>query len=335
MRKLVLTLFTGLLIIGCSKDLPTYEAPSTIAFIPIGDAEYGALEAKLKLYHHGEDFSMSLDGAKQAFDESYILSDLIDQMQYSNDASVEAVIKQHIRGVFSGLSEIHFDEIRRRNIHGFVSTRYTAGVPYIWLFHTARAFQPILRYMALKGYRADSHQVKQIEEILKDFDSEWNGSTFVEPIHEYSELPYNMAGDVAIVYYYLYELTHNSKYNNYVHRILEKQRDGLFVTNLFGTSYLNWSYDPRGSRLEDSGHGLADLRIIEFFSTKGIVFSEEELLGVLSVYYNIVIRTDGSMSKYLDGSFETDETIKNTCMYSLSVYRYFPKWFEFCKQEVN
>lgn len=315
--------------IGCSKSLPTSDLPD-IVYTPVSEVLFNSWNSKLVVNNLTRDDSNSKDGAMLAYTEAYTLHDMIDRFEY--DGSYQNEIEAHISNILNTLSTSVYDELRHRYLRGFITTAYTNGVAHAWLFHLVCVLDPITRYYSLIHKDPNLPEIMLINSVLSDYDSEWDGKTYTM-ITFNKQMPYNMGYEVARTFYYMYQLTNAPVYDSRMKSILQLQKDGIFTTQIRGSTYYNWSYDPSYSRIEDADHGVREVLSVIFFSTKGIVFTDFDRNQVLRLYFEVVIRDSGVFNTYLDGRNDDREhiTVKQTCKYALQMYMYNPELFSRCE----
>jgi hypothetical protein len=299
---------------ACSDETGTSK--KYISVDPVSYQEYAALEAKLE-YKKVDGYtydSSNLSGGQAAHNIHYVLNDLIDRLQYSEDSSAVADIERIAGDLMVTASNQGFDFVRQLVPFGFIGVEHSNGVPYAWGFHTFKALLPVIRYKRLIGQNTDD-----VAGILSSYESDWNGSMYVEP-YLGRVSPFNMNAYMTLAWY---ELTGDASRMDSVGRIL--------IANMRDyQGYQIWDYTI-GGRVEDPQHAVASLLMVAKLYELGL-FPKTTFEEMLTTWNGLGFAPDGTEYERFDRMERSTGHYGKMCRYALPALKHSRELFEKCKE---
>lgn len=249
------------------------------------------------------------------FNENYVISDLL-EMGRVEEAHFRArrVLNIGMRG--------GFDEIRGRQIRGFLTTFYTEGRNYSWVFHVGVMLGPVMQVALAVG---DLEMEEQVREILQDYEQEWDGENYFDP-YMGEKLPYNMAATMA----FLFEQLGMEQRSDSVARLLQR---GFYGYGFGAEKYMVWEYAEYKSRREDPGHAVEDIKFMIYMWKQGRVIGEAEVRAALASWFYLGMDKQGRLRKRMDGRSKFEGGYAwQSCAWMLDVLQYNKELWKGCKK---
>lgn len=213
-----------------------------------------------------------------------------------------------------------YDEIRKKHMLGFLNRHYTKGKAYFWLLHSGKLLEGCVKYALAVG---DTNMLNKSDIIMGAFESDWKGEYYYEPyIKTYS--PYNMMATYVITYDLL-------GYHDRADKVALFLKSAFRYEKKRGKKYLVWNYKKGHSRIEDSGHYMADLRFVTYMYEQGRVFTKFDIERVMATLSDLAIDSNYNLRGNIDGSGGYLRSAASVCSYSVTFFRYNLNLFKVCE----
>ncbi|HYF51559.1 MAG TPA: hypothetical protein VEJ63_19250 [Planctomycetota bacterium] len=301
-----------------------------------------------------------------AWKEAHILHSLMDAYAGTRDRWFLDKMIAHVDELWQYRDDRRgkVDELRNRVMPGWGSSGFGKDKWHVWLVHTGMITFPIAGFVRAVYESPELHAqykakadacLAQICELIDAFDDEWyefDDKGYYEYIAEmatlqgfprgpHQSLPHNMylIGATALLdaghALELQQRGRGQKYLQRAERMLRNFKSHLRPGSKPDTyAWDYWHYPERGARIEDASHGAFGV-IPAFRAWKnGLVFTRDDMVKFANTFKKIVLRPDGNVSKFIDGTGETSDYFNSVASFWLDLAEVDPEILEIGRQFV-
>lgn len=284
------------------------------------------------------------EAAILAWCESYVLSDLIDRVEYADDPEAAQLFIEHASRIMAGYDPRSRDPTRRnRHTAGWVSKRYSEGKPSYWLVHTGQIirnfarFAVVVRDRGLQRYAKDANKYAKIaRSFFLSYEVDWDGKRYHYPgkrdrsSPSETALPLNMQATFGITAIHLYRYFRQKRFLNRARRLSRyTMRYFKILVDKKGVG-VTWPYSEATST-EDTSHAILTLSFVHLAMTQKIGFTEEIYRAIVKSFASRALKRGSTLSHNIRGQHPgTGGRVDRNCYRLMHIARFNRKLFAIC-----